>query len=958
VTCESEPVSGSGSYSGTWQLFGTEVTDWVCPITNIDAGFGSIADCPTSVETPHYSGTEISYWSQDGTDPAGTACTEDTYCKMNYSQSCNIWSDLYVCDGTWDGGEEGGTVETESASVTITVTSSNNAPNAPTITGDTTGETDTSYTFNFQATDPDADTIRYQIDWDNNGSVDETVPSSGYVASGSTESASRTWTSSGSKTFKARTGDDNGATSSWATHTIVISAPTAPPTAILTADPTSINQGDSTTLTWSATDANSCTGTGFSTGGSVSGEVDVAPSSSTTYTLSCSGDGGGDTDTAEVTVILPQVTVTLNSSATTVDPSDTVVLDWSSTNATSCTALQGGGFSTGGITGGNDTTDPLSVHTTFIVECTGAGGSSAQDQVTVNVRPEITLLTTTPSTVASGDSTTIDWSANNSTSCTGTNFSTGGLTAGSVEVANITASQTYILDCSGPGGSTQSQVTVTLAGAPIANLSAVPATVISGNTTLLSWTSTDADSCSGTGNGFVTGGATEGSDESGVITGDETFTLTCTGPGGPAQDTEIVTLVPPPTIDSFYASPSSVAEGGNSVLIWATTDATSCTATSGDGFSTSGAASGSDPVSNITDDTTYTISCSGDGGSAVDSTQITILPPGIPTVDSFTASPSTITEGESLTLAWSSIGANSCTGTNFSTGGAVSGSVTVSPTASLTYSIVCTGDGGSSPSSSVPVTVNESAGGSAAVYLEGEYPTSSTGAYGTTLASISGYSCDGYIESEDHHANTTTASSDDTASYTFTVTDGSYEIWFRINNNNNGGDDSWFYRVDDGSWTLENGTTNGSSDWFWYEGSDGPYSLNGEHTLEIANREDGWAVDKIYITQNGDTPTDTGGIAYNCPGNGLVTIDTVPPGRTLIRPDEEIGIRWTAQGVSSCAVDGPQLAVPAYTDIVTAIDSTQGNISLEEKSTFSISCDGGAVTAELEVDVLPSTQEK
>lgn len=63
---------------------------------------------------------------------------------------------------------------------------------------------------------------------------------------------------------------------------------------------------------------------------------------------------------------------------------------------------------------------------------------------------------------------------------------------------------------------------------------------------------------------------------------------------------------------------------------------------------------------------------------------------GDPTV-SFTSTPSLIRPGETATLAWSSTGAPSCTGTGFSTGGATSGSVQVTPTQSSSYSIDCGG---------------------------------------------------------------------------------------------------------------------------------------------------------------------------------------------------------------------------------------------------------------------------
>src|SRR5271165_5362505 len=53
-----------------------------------------------------------------------------------------------------------------------------------------------------------------------------------------------------------------------------------------------------------------------------------------------------------------------------------------------------------------------------------------------------------------------------------------------------------------------------------------------------------------------------------------------------------------------------------------------------------------------------------------------------------------IPNGQSATLMWSSTNARTCSGTGFSASGA-SGSLTVTPTATTTYGITCTGIGGS-----------------------------------------------------------------------------------------------------------------------------------------------------------------------------------------------------------------------------------------------------------------------
>lgn len=69
------------------------------------------------------------------------------------------------------------------------------------------------------------------------------------------------------------------------------------------ASPKRIFKGRSSTLTWKAEGATSCTGTNFDTGNQVESNVSVKPDSTTTYTLTCTdGAGGSAIDTAEVKV--------------------------------------------------------------------------------------------------------------------------------------------------------------------------------------------------------------------------------------------------------------------------------------------------------------------------------------------------------------------------------------------------------------------------------------------------------------------------------------------------------------------------------------------------------------------------------------------------------------------------------------------------------------------------------
>lgn len=84
---------------------------------------------------------------------------------------------------------------------------------------------------------------------------------------------------------------------------VVPPAPPAPaaPTATLAANPDVIQQGQSTELTWHTSNANSVTIAGLGTV-AASGSQTITPDSSTTYTLTATGEGGTQDATARVTV--------------------------------------------------------------------------------------------------------------------------------------------------------------------------------------------------------------------------------------------------------------------------------------------------------------------------------------------------------------------------------------------------------------------------------------------------------------------------------------------------------------------------------------------------------------------------------------------------------------------------------------------------------------------------------
>src|ERR1700675_3424055 len=84
-------------------------------------------------------------------------------------------------------------------------------------------------------------------------------------------------------------------------------APPAPapaaarPTATLQASPTTVNKGESSTLSWNSTDATELSIAPEVGAVTAQGSTKVTPSASTTYTITATGPGGPPSATATVT---------------------------------------------------------------------------------------------------------------------------------------------------------------------------------------------------------------------------------------------------------------------------------------------------------------------------------------------------------------------------------------------------------------------------------------------------------------------------------------------------------------------------------------------------------------------------------------------------------------------------------------------------------------------------------
>lgn len=152
--------------------------------------------------------------------------------------------------------------------------------------------------------------------------------------------------------------------------------------------------------------------------------------------------------------------------------------------------------------------------------------------------------------------------------------------------------------------------------------------------------------------------------------------------------------VPAPTI-SLSADPLTVPLQGSSTLAWNASNADSCTASGG--WTGAKSLTGSETVGPLASSTSFTLTCTGPGGSTAQSVTVaTANSTPAPTV-AISASPTNVAAGESTALAWQSTNATSCTASGGWSGPRpATGTEAVSPIQSATnFTLTCTGPGGS-----------------------------------------------------------------------------------------------------------------------------------------------------------------------------------------------------------------------------------------------------------------------
>jgi hypothetical protein len=241
-------------------------------------------------------------------------------------------------------------------------------------------------------------------------------------------------------------------------------------------------------------------------------------------------------------------------------------------------------------------------------------------------------------------------------------------------------------------------------------LTASNCTIASGASTCnssLTWTTANpvATSAVTTPSSITVGSGNNGSATYGVSSGNRTFylynnalllaqaTAIATCAAGTTWDGSKCTVnTPPPSsvpVVTIWASPSTgTVNVIKPTILWSVTNApTSCTASLD--WSGSKGASGTEqqPVLTSVKTYQYKLTCTNaiGSGSGTANVIVSATSSGV----TISLNPTSIYAGDSSALTWS--GPSACVGTNFNTGNAASGTISVSPSITTTYSVTCGG---------------------------------------------------------------------------------------------------------------------------------------------------------------------------------------------------------------------------------------------------------------------------
>lgn len=171
----------------------------------------------------------------------------------------------------------------------------------------------------------------------------------------------------------------------------------------------------------------------------------------------------------------------------------------------------------------------------------GSGGASATTTTTttqpavVETATPVVSISATPTATTVGQVVTLTWSVSNptATTCTASDAWTGTVATSGAQTVTAGAAGTarYALTCSGVTNST-SVVVSTPPPSPTVNITLAPASITTEQTSVLSWSSANAGSCTASGAWAGTKDTSGSVTVSSATAGNYTYSLSCTGDGG------------------------------------------------------------------------------------------------------------------------------------------------------------------------------------------------------------------------------------------------------------------------------------------------------------------------------------------------------------------------------------------------------------------------------------------
>jgi hypothetical protein len=355
------------------------------------------------------------------------------------------------------------------------------------------------------------------------------------------------------------------------------------------ASPTNIRAGQSSTIDWQVLNADSVTISSLGAVDSKNGTRAVTPTATTQYTLTARNSVSQATATTTITVEEQPAAQFLSCSVspTNIMAGESATITYSTSNADTVTITPGIGTVPGN---GTRVVSPTAT-TNYTLTATNARGPvTCGLTVTVSAQgtvPRIVNFTANPTSIQSGQASTLTWTVENATTVSIATLGTVQLT-GSQDV-RPTQTTTYVLTATNNTGTVTANATVTVTGAPpvtnpitLTACSAAPATSAKpGDPVVLSYTAANATALtiSGVPGATITGPVTVNP------TATTTYTLTATGANNTrATCTIAVTVTPaappvaiitgPSTIETIYrqvnldASTSTNPAGGPLTYFW------------------------------------------------------------------------------------------------------------------------------------------------------------------------------------------------------------------------------------------------------------------------------------------------------------------------------------------------------------------------------------------------------